>query len=110
MAALAGEEPPGWATAAWTDGEGSSPPVNAEYPAPLSSVVHSWRKAAWRGSPGSRERTSAAYETWCGHSIRRAAAERRSRDTAPSGAVGRVRRMPVPEATMMSAAAIPVSS
>ncbi|WP_258044188.1 hypothetical protein [Streptomyces sp. SM11] len=46
---------------------------------------------------------------WCGQSMRRAWAERRSRATAPSGAIGRVRRMPVPVSAMSRAAAIPVS-
>ena len=50
-----------------------------------------------------------AYETWCGQSMRSARAVRRSRPTAPSGAAGRVRRTPVPWASIRSAAAIPVS-
>lgn len=57
--------------------------------------MHSWRKAAWCGFLGSRERMSWAYGTWCGQSMCRAWAVRRRRPTAPSGAAGRVRRMPV---------------
>lgn len=71
--------------------------------------MHSWRNAAWLLLAGSRERTTAAYATWCGQSMRSASADRLSRATAPSGATGRVRTMPVPESRMMPAAAMPVS-